>query len=162
MPRSAVTVVSRSSYISTGTPTTRSERLAPRSRRGQPWRPARHRAVERQRQADDDHLGLLVARRARRSRRGRARDDRRRWTMVSGEAIVPVRSLTATPMRFEPEVDARARTPGGSPLAASDAAARAPSGDAQRLVDGRTGPCRRPWRCRPCRRRRRRRPWPRP
>ena len=58
MPRSAVTVVNRSSYISTGTPTTLARRFASfvAAVAAGPVR-----AVERQRESDHDQFGLLDA-----------------------------------------------------------------------------------------------------
>ena len=134
---------------------------APRPRSMAASRRRSVRAVERQRQADDDQLGLLLA---------HERGDLvvvvalrpMRWTVVSGDAIVPgdVADGDADPLRAEVDAERahawrRAPASGSRVSAASSRRGAAPRRAAR-------GPCRRPWRCRPCRRRRRRPPWPRP
>ena len=80
------------------------------------------------RQADDDELGLLVAHELGDPLVVVAGASGRASSTVSGEAIVPDRSLTATPMRFDPRSSPSARTH-------RRAAAAGLRGDAQRLVE---------------------------
>ena len=108
IPRSAVTVVNRSSYISTGTPTTLASwrasvsadraagPLVPSSDNGSPTTTT---------SASSSRTSLAIAAWSWR------RDDER-CTVVSAEATVPEKSLTAMPMRLEPRSMPSARTPG--------------------------------------------------
>ena len=152
--RLAVTVVNRSSWVSTGTPTTlaRAVGLGPGSlARPGPSPPDRLRGIPtttHSASSSRDELGDALVVVAPRTAALAARSAARR--------SCPERSLTATPMRFEPRSRPRART-------ASAAGARGRVGrDAQRLVDAQPGRARRPSPRRPCRRRHRRRPWRRP
>ena len=87
----------RSSYISTGTASDVAQRLDERVRLA---RLLAVLAAKRQRQPDDDALGLLLAHDRREPRQAVA--VAARSTTPSGRAIVPVASETATPVRAAP------------------------------------------------------------
>ena len=79
-----------------------------------------------------------------------------RWIIVSGDAIVPVRSLMAIPMRLEPRSMPSARM-----LSLRQPSWPPPSPTVEPHRD-RPGSCRRRSRCRPCRRHHHPQPSPRP
>ena len=126
MLRSAVTVVRRSSCISTGTSTNVASRRASAMAA---LAAVTVGPVHVERQPDHDDVGLLLAGDPGDLVRDRAACDRLRCSTTSGDAIVPDRSLTAMPIRFVPGSMPSARTPGrragasavGSRVAASAA-----------------------------------------
>src|SRR5262245_57654435 len=138
--RSAVTVVRRSSKDSTGTVSTAASASvsARAARAAGPSDPSR----ESGRPTTTRSASSSATRAAMRAWSVATLPDRVRT--VSGDAIVPLRSLTATPMRFEPRSSPSTRTAWSVAVGAvAPAGARRVAGDAKRLVDaGRVLPAR--------------------